>query len=102
MQAAECTVRFRWILYIRRAGPGTGGAQQRHRTFSTGTSASADPEGIAAGPDGHLWFTEADLPGIGRLTPDGAVTPFTAGVRDGVVAGAGRGRPIRPGSREDR
>src|SRR5258705_12383884 len=30
------------------------------------------PQGIAAGPDGNLWFTEEN--GIGKITPAGAVT----------------------------
>ncbi|HVU00645.1 MAG TPA: hypothetical protein VHE30_02805 [Polyangiaceae bacterium] len=32
--------------------------------------------GIAAGPDGNLWFTENETSAVGRLTPFGAVTEF--------------------------
>ena len=40
-----------------------------------------DPEGITAGPDGALWFTNWGNNSIGRITTSGAVTNFThAGV----------------------
>jgi streptogramin lyase len=34
------------------------------------------PQGIAAGPDGNLWFTwdSSSSPRIGRITPGGAIT----------------------------
>ena len=34
------------------------------------------PTGITAGPDGALWFTEADANQIGRITTSGTVTEF--------------------------
>jgi streptogramin lyase len=34
------------------------------------------PEGIAAGPDGNLWFTERDGNKIGRISPSGAITEY--------------------------
>jgi streptogramin lyase len=36
------------------------------------------PQGIAAGPDGNLWFTwdYSSSPRIGRITPSGAITMF--------------------------
>ena len=37
--------------------------------------------GIAAGPDGNIWFIGKDS--IGRITPSGVVTPFSAGIRPG-------------------
>jgi streptogramin lyase len=47
--------------------------------------------GIAAGPDGNLWFTERDGNKIGRITTLGAITEFalpTAGSMPGaIVAG---------------
>jgi len=48
--------------------------------FQAGTQ-SADgmwtsPEGITAGPDGNIWFTEAGVGRIGRMTPAGALTEF--------------------------
>src|SRR6185295_9434228 len=33
-------------------------------------------DGITAGPDGALWFTDASLNYIGRITTAGAVTEF--------------------------
>ena len=47
--------------------------------------------GIAAGPDGNLWFTEASTDKIGRITPAGVVTEFnvTAGsAPQDITAGA--------------
>lgn len=35
------------------------------------------PVGIVRGPDGNLWFTEADAGTLGRVTPAGAVSEFT-------------------------
>jgi len=37
---------------------------------------SSEPVGIAAGPDGNLWFTESAANQIGRITPGGVVTEF--------------------------
>lgn len=34
------------------------------------------PNGIARGPDGNLWFTEARAHKIGRITTQGAITEF--------------------------
>lgn len=56
--------------------------------FATGTVASytisdSVPWGIAAGPDGNLWFTASRLTDagpagwIGRITPDGRMTEFS-------------------------
>jgi streptogramin lyase len=37
-----------------------------------------DPSGIASGPDGAVWFTNAEAnSSIGRITPEGVVTSFT-------------------------
>lgn len=52
------------------------------------TTPSSFPAGIAAGPDGNLWFTEANANQIGRITPGGVVTEFTAaGGPLGITAG---------------
>jgi len=48
-------------------------------------------EGIAAGPDGNLWFTGAVGQEIGRISPTGTVTEFASGVHCapfGITAGA--------------
>ena len=48
---------------------------------SSGLSANSRPTGIAAGPDGNIWFTQQANPArIGRITPAGVVTEFTAGL----------------------
>ena len=39
-------------------------------------NASAEPNGIAAGPDGNLWFTEFRGNRIGRITAAGVVSEF--------------------------
>ena len=42
-------------------------------------TANSFPQGIAAGPDGNLWFTESagNVNKIGRITPTGTVTEFS-------------------------
>ncbi len=57
------------------------------RISSTGTvtefwlTSGSKPTAITVGPDGNLWFTEAGLPAqIGRITPSGTVTYFSAGL----------------------
>jgi virginiamycin B lyase len=37
----------------------------------------SSPVGIAAGPDGAMWFTNESNNAIGRITTGGAVTNFT-------------------------
>ena len=41
------------------------------------------PSEITAGPDGDLWFTEQQANQIGRITPTGQVTEFSAGITPG-------------------
>ena len=48
--------------------------------FGAGITAGAHPNGLSAGPDGNVWFTELDGHRIGRITPDGSVTEFSAGI----------------------
>src|SRR6266567_1793722 len=43
--------------------------------FATSTAGSK-PEGITAGPDGNLWFTEFDGNKIGRISPGGTIKEF--------------------------
>ena len=40
-------------------------------------TANSSPNDIAAGPDGALWFTEAQANKIGRVTISGTPTEFT-------------------------
>jgi len=53
------------------SGGGTGTVTE----FPTPTTDSA-PWGIAAGPDGNLWFTETNGNKIGRITTSGTITEF--------------------------
>ena len=41
--------------------------------------ANSQPNGIAAGPDGALWFTEVGTGKIGRMTTAGGLTEYTTG-----------------------
>ena len=53
-------------------------------------TAHSVPQGICAGPDGNLWFTE--LSNIGRITPAGTIAEFPLPIAGsgagGIVAGA--------------
>ena len=54
-------------------------------------SGGHSPAGITAGPEGNVWFAEnAGSGAIGRITPGGTITEFTAGVSgpvEGIAAG---------------
>ena len=56
-------------------------------------TASSQPVGIAAGPDGNLWFTEYNGDQIGRITPAGTITEFPTRAR--AAAARDHGRPGR-------
>ena len=45
----------------------------------------SQPTGIAAGPDGNLWFTQDGA--IGRITPNGMVTEYPVNSPTDVAAG---------------
>src|SRR5206468_5528722 len=51
-------------------------ALKRFRDFAVPTARSG-PHGLAAGPDGNLWFTEQTGHNIGRITLAGIITEFT-------------------------
>ena len=61
--------------------------------YSTGIPAGAGPNGVAAGPDGNVWFTESDASGaIGRIGTAGTITRYDVsshGVPDRITAGPG-------------
>ena len=40
------------------------------------TSGYDRPQGIVAGPDGNLWFSETTGPNIGKITPSGTITEY--------------------------
>jgi len=45
-------------------------------TLFTVPTPFSNPEGIAAGSDGNMWFTEYNGNAIGRITPAGIITEF--------------------------
>lgn len=60
--------------------------------FSEGLNPGSDPRGIAAGPDGNVWFTDGPrtagtTPAIGRITPAGTITEFSGGLNPGSAPG---------------
>jgi streptogramin lyase/subtilisin-like proprotein convertase family protein len=57
--------------------------------FTVGLSPSANPIGIAPAMDGNIWFTETGDDRVGRITPAGAITEFTAGITNGVFPSFG-------------
>jgi streptogramin lyase len=52
------------------------------------TTANGGPWGITSGPDGNLWFAEFNGNMIGRITPDGVVDEFSAGISPGYWPGS--------------
>ncbi len=54
---------------------------------------SSNATGIAAGPNGNLWFTESNGEKIGRISPSGTITEFPVPTAynqpDGITAGPG-------------
>jgi hypothetical protein len=71
-----------------------GFANQLVGSFDPATyalSSSAQVRALTAGPDGAVWFTEANAPNIGRITTAGTITEYplpsgTTGVQ-GITAG---------------
>jgi streptogramin lyase len=51
----------------------------------SGLSSGFAPFEIVSARDGNLWFTSDSFPKIGKITPDGAITEFTAGITAGAV-----------------
>ena len=99
--AAACTA---VVIAVLAAGCGGGGQRTTSApttTVATGESFTAlsagdHPDAITAGPDGNLWFTVPRVVGpgagegnkIGRMTPTGAITEFSAGI-GGEIGRAG-------------
>ena len=72
-------------------------------------NAGSLPLGIAAGPDGNLWFTDqGTTEAIGRITPPGTITEFSTGLNPGQPRRSGsppaRRQPLvhRQGNPSDR
>ena len=77
-----------WLLLV--AAPAATAAGPMIREFAAGLSANAQPNSIAIGPDGAMWFTERGADKIGRIAPDGTITEtqLRAGALPaGIVAG---------------
>ena len=68
-----------------RREPGSGGSPHQGQSPSTrpGSPPEAFPWASPAGPDGNLWFTEFGGDRIGRITPSGTVTEYSAGITAG-------------------
>jgi streptogramin lyase len=56
------------------------------------------PHSIVTGPDGNLWFTEEFADRIGRITPDGAITEFSAGITPSPAQGLPGPHQYQPAS----
>ncbi len=54
-------------------------------------TAHSGPDGIAAGSDGNLWFTESGGSQIGRITPAGELSEFSVPTADGQPEGIAAG-----------
>jgi virginiamycin B lyase len=57
----------------------SGDAAQIHHFTTNNTSG----DGIVTGPDGNLWFADPDNDTVGKITPSGTVTRYTAGISSG-------------------
>jgi len=68
----------RFAVLILLLGVGLSGAARGQVVTEFPVSSFAEPYGIAAGPDGNLWFTEYEVNhnNIGRITTTGVVTEF--------------------------
>jgi streptogramin lyase len=61
-------------------------------TSEFGTAASTStPTGVAAGPDGNVWFTESALGNIGQITPSGQLTEFPVPTPDSEPTSIAKG-----------
>ena len=70
------------LWFTEPAATASGGSPRRARSPSSRRPHRRQPArpSITAGPDGNLWFTERRrAAGIGRITPEGVVTEFSAG-----------------------
>ncbi len=57
-----------------------GAAAPTITEYHGGITAGSHPAGIAAGPDGSLWFTEYLAAQVAKITPSVIVTEYSAGV----------------------
>jgi len=86
--------RVGWVLVVAMVGvigvvaPG-GAVDKKVKVTEFSSGVIPGPFGITAGPDGNLWYTEYGdtAGGIGRITPAGKVTEFSAGLTAEVQPG---------------
>jgi len=74
------------VMFVPFASAGEVTSVQEYPT----PTAAAGPIGIAAGPDGRVWFTESDASRIGRIAPGGSVSEYVLPVDatpTGIAAG---------------
>lgn len=48
--------------------------------YTAGLTPLSGINGVTAGPDGNVWFTQNAIDRIGRVTPSGTITEFSAGI----------------------
>jgi streptogramin lyase len=70
-------LRWVWLAVVLALGhpPAAWGASGPFAEFPVPTAGGV-PNGITAGPDGNLWFTELNADKIGRITPAGEIVEF--------------------------
>jgi streptogramin lyase len=60
---------------------------QQYRVFTAGETpgfpGAARAAGVASGANGTIWFTDDTTPAIGRISADGTIQEFTAGLQAG-------------------
>ena len=59
--------------------------------FHDGLTSGNGAWGVAPGPDGNVWFTQDNSNSVARVTPDGVVTEFSAGLTKGCPKGIALG-----------
>ena len=90
-RALRPSVELGLIVAAIAALPGVATAAGPPITEFTLPSAGSVPNGIAAGPDGNVWFAEYSGNRIGRITPAGIITEFPVPTPNsqpnGIIAG---------------
>ena len=69
--------------------------------FTAGLNPGAHPTGIAAGPDGNLWFADpGTTSAIGRISPSATITEFSSGLNAGSRPGGSLANNANNGDRD--
>jgi streptogramin lyase len=87
----SATLKTAGLQTVTATDTGNGGLTGTFPGFTDVAAPTEDPAAITAGPDGNLWFTEADY-FIAKITPAGAVTEYlipadTAPAPHGITVG---------------